>query len=84
MCHRWLEILELANWGQLDADREGFWAGFVGVCAAGSPAIEASLEQAHQACVPIADYKQHEKRRGEEVAVGEGIDDGQREVGTDG
>ena len=60
--------------------REGFGAGFVGVGAAGVPALEAALQKTHQAGVPVADDKQNQERRGEVVMVGEGVEDRREEI----
>ena len=61
--------------------RERLGAGFVGVGgSAGAPALEAPLQQAHQAGVPIADDKQNQERRGEVVMVGEGVEDRREEI----
>jgi len=64
----------------LHAHREGLGAGLIGVGAGVFPAFEAALQQAHKAGVPVAEDEEHQERRGEEVVVGEGIGDGQREV----
>jgi len=71
-------------WQMLHAYREGLWAGLIGICAAALPAFETALEQAHQACVPIAENEEDEERRCEEVMVGERIGNGQGEVDADG
>src|ERR1700738_2104346 len=68
----------------LHADGEGLGAGLVGgIGAAAAPALEAALEQAHQAGVPVADDEEDEERRGEEVVIGEAVDDREEEVGAE-
>ena len=62
--------------------REGFGAGFVGVGAAGVPALEAALQKTHQAGVPVADDKQDQERRGEVVVVGEGVKNRAEEISS--
>ena len=67
-----------------NTDGEGLGAGFVGVGPRIFPALETALEQAHEAGVPVAEDEQDQKRRGEEVVIGEGIGDSEREVTADG
>src|SRR5664279_3920092 len=50
--------------------RERLWAGFVRVGArARPPALETSLQQAHQTCVPVPDNEENQKRCREIILV---------------
>jgi hypothetical protein len=60
----------------LDAYGEGLGAGFFLVGAAGAPAVEAALQQAHEAGVPVAEDEEDEEWGGEVVLVGEAVEDG--------
>src|SRR5580698_1785911 len=70
------------DWGCIShPDRERLGTGFVvGFGCAGAPALEAALQQAHQAGVPVADDEEDQERGGEVVVIREGVENGKEKV----